>query len=93
MFFNFKFNKILSKECQIKGWNLSHKVLCSHSDMLLRLASLPRHKYVDDYQNFNRNFPSYKPPTSVPKTNNDSRVFKYEYIFIIVYNLRILIKI
>lgn len=59
--------------------------------MLLRLSSLPRHKYVHDFQNFNRNFPLYKPP--VKKTDTDLRAFKYAFLFLnnLEFNKRIII--
>ena len=39
-----KLAKYCSKECQEKAWKLCHKNLCKQSEILLRVASLPRHQ-------------------------------------------------
>lgn len=42
-----KLAKYCSKECQAKSWKMGHKNICNQSEMLLRLASLPRHSFEE----------------------------------------------
>jgi len=42
-----------SKECQTKAWKDCHKNLCKQSDVLLRLAVLPRYRFGDRSFTFN----------------------------------------
>jgi hypothetical protein len=44
----------------MNAWKKSHKKLCSQSDALLRLASLPRHKF-ESYFSFNKTHDIYLP--------------------------------
>ena len=50
-----KLFKYCSKECQKKSWNKRHIFLCKQSEILLRLACLPRHQNTlsDKYFSFN----------------------------------------
>ncbi|CAF0805332.1 unnamed protein product [Brachionus calyciflorus] len=41
-----------SKKCQDKSWSMVHEKLCSQSDVLLRLACLPRHSQFEDFYTF-----------------------------------------
>ena len=52
-----KLFKYCSKECQKKSWNRRHLFLCKQSEILLRLACLPRHQnsLSDKYFSFNFN--------------------------------------
>ena len=38
-----KLAKYCSRECQVDDWKKAHRGICKHSDVLLRLACLPRH--------------------------------------------------
>jgi hypothetical protein len=53
-----------SKECQVKAWKDGHKYLCKQSEMLLRLAVLPRYRYEGDFFSFNEHtvHSQYIPP-------------------------------
>jgi hypothetical protein len=52
-----KMFKYCSRECQTKSWNYRHVLLCKQSEILLRLACLPRYQNTlsDKYFTFNLN--------------------------------------
>jgi hypothetical protein len=52
-----KIAKYCSRQCQKKSWDMRHQRLCKQSEIILRLACLPRHQNTlpDKYFTFNLN--------------------------------------
>lgn len=51
-----------SKECQADSWKSVHKKLCSQSETLLRLASIPRSGKFKEFFTFKKSSEDYLPP-------------------------------
>ena len=75
-----KLAKYCSKECQKKSWKMCHKNLCNQSEILLRVASLPRHQDKPSVPCFSFNL-NLEPETNVENNANYNRISIPAYVY------------